>query len=258
MSMFYKLSLTNMIYIDVETTMIKRNFSDLPQRIQDAWKYKFKRDKKIQEEIEDIDKIKTKEIFTRLWTEQAALYPEFAKIICISIGGYDQDGKFHVKAYHEGMKHGTDEIITNEIEILKIFKYVLDNPKYNNKTLIAHNGKGFDYPFLIKRYLVNGMTPPKCLHIYGKKPWEITLLDSQEIWQFGSRSYTSLDTIASVFGLPSPKKDMDGSEVWKFYYDLENGKEKIGEYCNNDVISLAQVMLAMVGNKDLEQPKFVE
>lgn len=260
MSMFYSLNLVNMIYIDIETTMIKRDFTELDERTKSAWRYRFKRNEKVQEELATLlpnEEDEEDKIYSELWVEQAALYPEFSKVITISIGGYDQEGKFHVKAYYEGGKYGEKDI-TNEIELLDVFTTVITNVKYNNKTLIAHNGKGFDYPFLIKRYLINNMIPPKILHIYGKKPWEVTLLDSAEVWQLGSRGYSSLDTISAAFGLPSPKGVMDGSEVWKYYYDVEGGKHKIAKYCNNDVISLAQVMYSIMPDENLTIPEFEE
>lgn len=267
MNMFYKLNLVNMIYIDIETTMKERKYSDLDERMRSAWRYKFKRDKDVQAELDNVKsavnttilyRFETEnDIYNRLWIESAALYPEFSKVITISMGGYGQDGKFHVKSYYEGGEYN-NLLITGEVELLDVFTMVINNAKYKNKTLIAHNGKGFDYPFMIKRYLINNMTPPACLWIYGKKPWEVTLLDSAEVWQFGSRGYSSLDTISAAFGLPSPKGVMDGSEVWKYYYDVEGGKHKIAKYCNNDVISLAQVMYSIMPDENLTIPIFEE
>lgn len=251
MNMFYNLNLKNLIYMDIETVMITKDLEDAPERIRGLWE---KKNKHVEPLISGKER---KDYLCDLWKQKASLYPEFAKIVCISVGGYGENG-FHVKDYREGISH-EGSIIENEIGIIQAFNSVLDNPKYSNMTPIAHNGKNFDYPFLIKRSLINGIIPNKFLWIYGKKPWEVNLLDSQEIWAFGSYgSRTSLDTIAASLGLPSPKKDMDGSEVWKYYYEMENGgKEAIGKYCNNDVISLAQVMLSIVGDDDLEQPEFI-
>ncbi len=145
----------------------------------------------------------------------------------------------------------------DEIALLIAFTQVLE--RYDQQSLImcAHNGKEFDFPYIARRMLINGIRLPYSLVLHGKKPWEIPHLDTLELWKFGDRkSYTSLDLLAAVFGIPSSKADMDGSEVRKVFYEEKN-LEKVARYCAHDVINAAQVLLRMSGMPIIE-PEYVE
>jgi predicted PolB exonuclease-like 3'-5' exonuclease len=95
--------------------------------------------------------------------------------------------------------------------------------------------------------VVNGLSIPSMLDLAGKKPWEVKHLDTMELWKFGDyKSFVSLDLLADIFNIPSPKDDMDGSMVHKVYYE-ENNLNRIVEYCGKDVITLTQVLLRFKG-----------
>ena len=111
------------------------------------------------------------------------------------------------------------------------------------KHLCAHNGKEFDYPYICRRMVINGVGIPEALQIAGRKPWEVRHLDTMEMWKFGDyKNYTSLKLLAKVLGIPSPKDDIDGSMVNAVYWTDKN-IDRIVEYCQKDVITLAQVLL---------------
>jgi predicted PolB exonuclease-like 3'-5' exonuclease len=91
--------------------------------------------------------------------------------------------------------------------------------------------------------LINGLKIPVQLNLHGKKPWEILHLDTMDLWKFGDfKNYTSLKLLAAVFGIPSPKDDIDGSMVNEVYWK-ENDIERIRTYCEKDVITTAQILL---------------
>jgi hypothetical protein len=91
--------------------------------------------------------------------------------------------------------------------------------------------------------VINGIEIPEALKISGRKPWEIRHLDSMELWKFGDyKSYTSLKLLAKVLGIPSPKDDIDGSQVNVVYWK-EKDLDRIVKYCQKDVTTLAQVLL---------------
>ncbi|MCY7326928.1 MAG: ribonuclease H-like domain-containing protein, partial [Saprospiraceae bacterium] len=96
------------------------------------------------------------------------------------------------------------------------------------------------------RMLVSQLPLPKMLDIAGKKPWETKhFLDTMELWKFGDhKNYTSLRLLAAVFDLPSPKDDMDGSEVAGVYWQ-ERDLDRIARYCEKDVLATAQLYLKM-------------
>ena len=123
--------------------------------------------------------------------------------------------------------------------------------------LCAHNGKEFDFPFLARRMLINGLPLPKKLNLFGKKPWEIPHLDTLELWKFGDyKHYTSLKLLTHILGVPSPKDDIDGSQVAQVYYK-ENNLKRIVEYCQKDTIAVAQVLLRLRNEKLLDSNEII-
>jgi DNA polymerase elongation subunit (family B) len=166
---------------------------------------------------------------------RGGILAEFGKIICISVGIFSSKTEklnLRIKSFYG------DE----EKELLQSF---IDILKKQADTLIfcAHNGKEFDYPYLCRRMLINGLKIPVQLNLHGKKPWEILHLDTMDLWKFGDfKNYTSLKLLAAVFGIPSPKDDIDGSMVNDVYWK-ENDIERIRIYCEKDVITTARILL---------------
>jgi len=85
---------------------------------------------------------------------------------------------------------------------------------------------------------------PNLLDLSSKKPWETKfLLDTMEHWKFGDRkSYTSLKLLAALLDFPSPKEDIDGSQVGRVYWE-ENDLPRIALYCEKDVLATVQLAL---------------
>jgi uncharacterized protein YprB with RNaseH-like and TPR domain len=116
-----------------------------------------------------------------------------------------------------------------------------------DKVLCAHNGKEFDFPYLSRRMVINRLPVPDMLQLSGKRPWEIPHADTLELWKFGDyKSYTSLNLLAYILGIPTPKDDIDGSMVWRVYWQ-EQDLKRIVNYCQKDVITVAQVYLRLMG-----------
>lgn len=134
------------------------------------------------------------------------------------------------------------------------FNSLLNKTLKEKYLLCAHNGKELDFPFIGRRTLINGLTLPNQLDLAGKKPWEIPHLDTMELWKFGDyKHFTSLELLAHLFNIPSPKQNLDGySLVAKTYYK-ENDLEKIKDYCQNDVITIAQLFSKYKGKELIEQ-----
>ena len=149
--------------------------------------------------------------------------------------GFFNGNELRIKSYY-----GDDEE-----KLLGEFATLLNRFYSGNEHLLcAHNGKEFDFPYIARRMLINRIRLPEILDIAGRKPWEIKHLDTMELWKFGDfKNYTSLDLLTAVFGIPSPKDDISGADVWKVYWQ-ENDLERIKNYCQKDVISLARLYLA--------------
>ena len=208
--MLEKIKIKNVLFLDVETVPIKENFEDLSAPFQKLWEEKTAWQRKDDTSPSEYYKIK------------GGIMAEFAKIICISVGYlFKEKGKnhFRIKSFY-----GDDEK-----QIITDFNILL-NAQFNKKEhqLCAHNGKEFDFPFIARRTLINGLKLPSLLDIAGKKPWEINHLDTMELWRFGDyKNYTSIKLLAALFDIPTPKDDIDGSQVAGIYYqekDLERIK----------------------------------
>jgi len=232
--MLSNFSIFDIMFIDIETTPQNESYDLLDDATKALW------DKKA-----EIDFYALKNNLTPSETyERAGIYAEFGKIVCISVGLFfteNNEIKFKLKSFYN----------ENEMILIKEFIETLNNfCKSPKQILCAHNGKEFDFPYIARRIIINGLEIPKALNLAGKKPWEINHLDTMELWKFGDyKHYTSLSLLAHVFGIPTPKDDIDGSMVHKVYYKEKNIK-RIAEYCQKDVVTTAQVLLKYMG-KDL-------
>lgn len=227
--MFKSIEYKNLIYIDIETAGIEKQYSDLSNVYQEAWKYHCERNKLITDFTENQ--------LEKAWQENVALIPEFSQIICVSLGKFtkDDDGEYKFVSQTYCIR----EEVT-EIDVLLAVKRYIDA---NTGTLIAHAGKDFDYPFIIRRCIINNIMPSVRLHIVNKKPWEINLLDTKEIWKFGCYRSASLATLCASLNIPSPKTDMSGKDTHSYFH--VGRYMEIAKYCSNDIKALALVVQKM-------------
>lgn len=174
--------------------------------------------------------------------DRAGIYAEFGKIVCISCGYVNETRtgrQIRMKSFYGDDEH----------KLLTDFKNLLDD-RFNTPyhILCGHNAKEFDFPFIARRMLINGISLPNALDIAGKKPWEIAHLDTMELWKFGDyKHYTSLSLLCHIFKIPTPKDDISGADVARVYYE-EKDAERIKVYCEKDVVALIQLFLKFRGN----------
>ena len=143
-----------------------------------------------------------------------------------------------------------------EKELLEDFGKML-SAQPSTIILCAHNGKEFDFPYICRRMLINGVPFPPHLQIAGRKPWEIPHLDTMELWKFGDyKNYTSLSLLTAIFNIPTSKDDIDGSEVGNVYW-VEDDLQRIRTYCQKDVVTVAQVYLRL-NREPLISPENIE
>ena len=95
--------------------------------------------------------------------------------------------------------------------------------------------------------VINNIRIPAILDSRGKKPWDVRHYDTMEMWKFGDyKNYTPLNLLTYALGIPSPKNDIDGSQVCSVYWN-ENNLPRIVTYCERDVEALVNVFLRMQG-----------
>jgi 3'-5' exonuclease len=222
--------LRDILFIDIETVAYTDDYATLNERMKTQWARKanfFKRDRDVTDE--------------ELYHERAGIYAEFGKIVCIAVGKYldHESGELGLKTR---VYSSHDEKV-----LLTEFKSMLEKMDSATLRFCAHNGKEFDYPYLCRRMLINGLPLPAALNLSGKKPWDVQHFDTLELWKFGDyKHYTSLDLLSAIFEIPSSKNDIDGSQV-NYVYHHEKDLPKICEYCRGDVIVLAQLFLKLKG-----------
>ncbi|MBS1646537.1 MAG: 3'-5' exonuclease [Bacteroidetes bacterium] len=224
------MDLNQILFLDIETVPEVYHYDELNDSRKKLWDLKWKH---------------TQGLNPQQQYTKAGVYAEFAKVICICIG-YFNGKEFRIKSFY-----GDDEK-----KLLQEFKSTLEK-HFSEYALCAHNGKEFDFPFLCRRMLINALSLPEILQIQGKKPWEIPHLDTMELWKFGDyKNYTSLQLLAEVFNIPTPKDDIDGSQVAKVYYEEKN-IERIKTYCAKDVVTVARLLQKMQGHNALKDEQVV-
>lgn len=220
--MLKNIPIEKILFLDIETVPLYGDWAEVSAEEQQLWEKKTKWQRG-EETAEDF------------YNERAGVMAEFGKIICISVGMLEKDNRLKIKSFSGD----------NEAELLENFGHIFNSPRLSNVLLCAHNGKEFDFPYIARRMLINGFQPPMPLQMFGKKPWEIPHLDTMELWKFGDwKTFISLELMAHIFGVPTPKDDIDGSMVAEIYYK-ERDLPRIVRYCEKDVLTLANVFRRM-------------
>jgi hypothetical protein len=252
MNILRHVDLTRVFFLDIETVPAHATHAELPAAQQSLWK-SFCEKRHARELAEGHSH---EALFSN-----GGLYAEFGKIVCISVGKFyklpDETLEFKVKSF------ASDD----ECEILRGFARALgeakpygsklptattarehDDPRRIGHFLCAHNGREFDYGYIGRRMLICGQPIPPLLDVAGYKPWDLPhLLDTMELWKFGDFKGTiSLALLAGIFNIPSPKDDLDGSQVAHTYWTQQDLKRIVG-YCEKDVITTARVFLHYLG-----------
>ena len=230
--MLNNLNIEEILFLDIETIPLAPEYGVLTEKWKQLWEHKMKHNIDNGEPVEEL-------------YERAGIYAEFGRIICISAGYVTQkngEPYFRVKSFYDD----------DEKKLISDFFNAWEKFERNGKRrLCAHNGQEFDFPYISRRALVNGLKLPRILNISGAKPWEIkdTLIDTLQLWKFGDyKHYTSLSLLCELFNIPTPKDDIDGSLVATIYWE-EKDLDRIIRYCEKDTLAVANLLLKYSGEK---------
>ena len=237
MSLLDSFDLYNILFLDIETVPGNPDFEALPEDLQELWAVKSKSILRRHGEELEYDEI------AATYADRAGIYAEFGRIVCISVGFLTKgaEGEAPVLRLKSFANH-------SESLLLKEFSELLGK-HFNSPDRFAicgHNIKEFDVPYICRRLMINQLPFPRMLDIAGKKPWETKhLLDTMDLWKFGDgKSYSSLKLLTAIFGIPSPKDDIDGGDVAAVYWQ-ERDLDRIAAYCEKDVQATVQLFLRM-------------
>jgi DNA polymerase elongation subunit (family B) len=236
--MLSEINLEKVLFIDIETVSQEPEFEKLAPKFKAHWEKKSNFIGTAEERPEDT-------------YGRAGIYAEFGKIVCISAGFIQLEKgtkKLRIKSYAND-----DEAIL----LHDFFELLHQHYNHREALLCAHNGKEFDFPYIARRALVKGITIPEILNLAGKKPWEVKHLDTLQLWKFGDyKHYTSLSLLTTIFNIPTPKDDIDGSMVNVVYWKEKNLK-RIAVYCEKDVIALTQLFLRFRNESLVDQENII-
>ncbi len=237
--MLDQLRLDEVLFLDIETVPQVSAFEKLDDELKQLWtdKSKYSREKNgtsVEESYGD-----------------AGIYAEFGKIVCISVG-------YFATRLEERVLRITSFYGHDEFKLLSDFSELLETRAgHPFRLLCAHNGKEFDFPYLCRRMLIHRIKLPMMLDIAGKKPWEVAHLDTMELWKFGDyKHYTSIKVLAKIFGIPTPKDDIDGSRVRSVYYE-DGNLDRIELYCKKDVATVARLLQCYKGEQPVSDEQVV-
>jgi 3'-5' exonuclease len=227
----------NILFLDIETVPHVADFEEMNEEMQELWAIKARNLLRKSEDEMHFDEI------ADTFNTRAGIYSEFGKIICISVGFLTRqpDSSEPLLRLKSFSNHMEASVLEDFSEILNKF---FNNP--DKHALCGHNIKEFDIPYICRRMMLNQLPFPRMLDIAGKKPWETKhLLDTLELWKFGDiKNFTSLRLLAAIFGFPSPKDDISGSDVARVYWE-DRDLDRIASYCEKDVLATVQLFLKM-------------
>lgn len=240
MALLDNIDLEKILFLDIETVPAHADYNDMPENWQALWAEKTKWQRKDEETPEEY------------YPQRAGILAEFGRIVCISVGfikGKDSDCSFRVRSFY-----GEDEK-TLLLDFASLLNNFFNTPQHY---LAAHNGKEFDFPYIARRMVVHRIPLPHMLDIAGKKPWEVSHIDTLELWKFGDRkNFTSLKLLAALLDIPTPKDDMDGSMVGPVFWQ-DKDLERIKTYCQKDTLAVAQLLLRFHGEALIQPEQVVE
>lgn len=218
----------NFLFIDIETVRIEDTIK-AKTALYDSWAYKVRKGDSNNAPATTAAQIK------KTFEEKAALFPEFGKVVCITVGMIKNNEPVVFSYYDD-----------DERQLLSTFAIVINKfyDEYSDLKLCGHSIIGYDIPFLMRRMLINGVSIPDVLDLSTAKPWELTdkIVDINPLWKGTAFNNASLPAISVALGIPSPKENIDGSMVSDVYYREKDGIKQIVKYCENDVFATINVM----------------
>lgn len=238
--------LTDLLFFDCETASGTATHAELSPILQKHWERRAERTK-------DFDAQNPN--YAQIYEDFSAIHAEFGRVVCISCGvpspGADGQLNLIVKSFY-----GSDErdILTHFAESLdKFWPGTGATAQNTRRRLVGHNIKGFDVPYLCRRYRLLGLPLPAALMVWGKKPWDLThLIDTQELWQFGdNRTWVALELLTELYGLPTPKDALGGEYVTRAFWK-DGAYEQIAVYCEADVLATSQVAFKLWGHEPIQ------
>lgn len=187
------------LFLDIET---------IPLADQDLWA--------LRESYEDTQPTASFDEYVKM----TALSGEWGRIFCI---GYAID-------------HSPPQVLCEREEdmLVKFWNLAKDAERF-----IGHCILEFDLPFIYRRSSVLKIEPSVWLTPAKR---DVMVHDTKLLWKWwnkGAHVRSSLEHLATYFGLPSPKAGMSGKDVYDYY--LRGRLDEILDYCKKDVDTTREI-----------------
>ena len=163
------------------------------------------------------------------YEEMGCIMSTYGRIVCISCGFIDDKGNNRITSYF-----GTDEE-----DLLNQFNDVLKKVEKKNFNLCGFRIVNFDIPWVLHKLHKYGIKPANIINQYGKKPWDVRVIDMASDWKQRFAWSNTFDEMCYELNIESPKDNLDGSMVNKYFW--EGKLEEIKDYCEKDVESSIEV-----------------
>lgn len=149
------------------------------------------------------------------YVRDAGLYPEFGRIVSIGICVYKPGGAERQDCVYSISLTGDDEK-----RILESCNNIMAKYYWAG----GHNIRNFDVPYYARRCMINGLNVPSLINPTGKKPWEVNMIDTKQIWQYGgivNQMFSDPHVICSLLGIKNEKDPDFGSKVSSLFHSRE-------------------------------------
>lgn len=188
----------------------------------------------------DTDKLPSEDETIELYNRKAGLSPTHNKIVCLSMAVV-KNGVINVKS-----------ITGHQADIITEFSKVLES----GLIPCGWNIIKFDFPVLRIKAFEEGIInyAPEKFNDAGKKEWamseekyKVNMIDLMLQYQGTHYVPSSLAEACHILNVPTPKDDIDGSQVSDIYY--KEGVERIKKYCEKDVVACVHILQRMRGDE---------
>ena len=216
----------DLVYFDIETAGNYKDLSTLQSNDIRGYELFMRKLQRKSENFADW-KIDANQVYL----DKSPLMPEFGRVVCVSIATIQTvDGVENLKI----MSFYDD---SEELLITKVQRIFTNISKKTNLGLCGFHIKGFDIPWLNRKFLKYNLPIPRVLATFNVKPWDMNVVDLAEVWRSaGTLEATSFDEMLYVLDIKSPKSVMAGKDVHSKYW-IDKNINGIKTYCEADVIS---------------------
>lgn len=173
------------------------------------------------------------------YNQVAGLYPEFGKIICISIGSFKN--KEFQKISFVGAER--DLLANFQFGINKTYERLIK--EFGDVWVVGHNVSFFDIPYITKRMAINGLLIPSFLHQAFIQPWNKKIIDTANEWRVGNTTGdATMETIMVILNMKNPKNGVvSGENMTNYYYSDSFDINEVVLYCEEDVQSVKNLFV---------------